>query len=257
MELNFVNKDNVWVAEFEATADFNLHIDGVAEGKIKVYQRGSAGGKYAYVRAATPYPSFSNVYDYDFTSLVYPKFIKVVCATEPSYAEIASNGEAIELKYQDKEIEVTKNGEQIVYPDAGFTALNYVKVKVDIPTEGGSAGDGDAEGANYEYLDLTNMTDNEIIPLMPFCFLGKFDKGDVDEVLGGKAITPISLMYAGGVSSTQGSRWISAVSVDLSAEIKMEGQLLTMRELFSMQGITPEQLASIPRITKEEFYNLG
>ena len=88
MEINFTKQDGAWVAEFEATSDFNLHIEGVVEGNVKVYQRGSASGGYAYVRGATPYPSFSNIYDMDFSALVYPKYIKVVCATEPTMAEV-------------------------------------------------------------------------------------------------------------------------------------------------------------------------
>lgn len=90
MTLNFTkNQDSgAWVAEFEATSDFNLHIEGVVEGNVRVYQRGTADGEYAYVREATPYPSFSNVYDFDFSALVYPKWIKVVCPVKPSKAEV-------------------------------------------------------------------------------------------------------------------------------------------------------------------------
>ena len=94
MELNFIKKENGWVAEFEASADFNLHIDGVLEGNVQVYQRGTTSGGYALVRGATPYPTYGKAYDSDFSALVYPKFIKVVCATEPSYAVVtfASSG---------------------------------------------------------------------------------------------------------------------------------------------------------------------
>jgi hypothetical protein len=84
MDLNFNKEGNVFVAEFEATADFNLHIEGVKEGDVLVFQRGTADGEYAYVRAATPYPSFTTVYDFDFAALVYPKYIKVECNVMPS-----------------------------------------------------------------------------------------------------------------------------------------------------------------------------
>ena len=83
MNLEFVKKDN-WEAEFEATADFNLHIEGVPEGQVRIYQRGTSDGEYAYVKEATPYPSFSNVYDFDFSALVYPKWIRVVCGNKPT-----------------------------------------------------------------------------------------------------------------------------------------------------------------------------
>lgn len=88
MTLNFVQTAEGCVAEFTATSDFNLHIEGVKEGDVRVYQRGTSDGEYAYVRAATPYPSFSNVYDFDFAALVYPKYIKVACANMPTKAEV-------------------------------------------------------------------------------------------------------------------------------------------------------------------------
>ena len=139
MTIEFLKKDEGWVAEFEATADFNLHIEGIVEGNVNIYQRTTASGGYTLVRGATPYPSYGNVYDYDFTSLVYPKFIKVVCPVQPSYAEVMSTGEVTELKYQEKKVEITENGTTIVAPDAGFAALNAVSVKVNVPNSGGGS----------------------------------------------------------------------------------------------------------------------
>ena len=90
MELNFILKENsgAYVAEFEATSDFNLHIEGVVEGNVRVYQRGSASGDYALVRGAMMYPAYGKVYDMDFTAAVYPKYMKVVCETEPAMAVV-------------------------------------------------------------------------------------------------------------------------------------------------------------------------
>ena len=88
MTLNFTKNEDVWVAEFTATTDFNLHIEGVIEGNVRVYQRGSASGDYALVRGAMIYPSYGNVYDMDFTAAVYPKYMKVVCETEPAMAVV-------------------------------------------------------------------------------------------------------------------------------------------------------------------------
>ena len=88
MEINFQKVGDVYVSEFTATADFNLHLEGVVEGNVKVYQRGTSSGEYAYVKTATPYPSFSKVYDYDFSALVYPKYIKVSCPIMPTGAVV-------------------------------------------------------------------------------------------------------------------------------------------------------------------------
>lgn len=93
MELNFILNENTgsWVAEFDATADFNLHIEGVAEGNIRVYQSGVKGAEPAFVRGSTPYPSLSKVYDMDFSAIVYPKYIKVVCADQPTMGVVTFN----------------------------------------------------------------------------------------------------------------------------------------------------------------------
>ena len=88
MTLNFTKNEDVWVAEFTATADFNLHIEGVVEGNVRIYQRGSASGAYSLVRGAMMYPSYNNVFDMDFTAAVYPKYMKVECATEPAMAVV-------------------------------------------------------------------------------------------------------------------------------------------------------------------------
>lgn len=153
MELVFNQVQNRWEAEFEANADFNLHIDGVLEGNISVFQRGTASGQYALVRKAKPNPTLNvNVYDYDFSSLVYPKFIKVSCATEPTYAEVVSDGEIKELSFQTKTVEVKKNGTTTISPDKGFTALNSVKVKVNVPTEGGGTS-GELERNDVNFFD--------------------------------------------------------------------------------------------------------
>ena len=89
MELVFSKTANgSWSSEFEATADFNMHLEGVVEGNVRVSQRGTSEGSYADVRGATPYPSFSNVYDMDFSAIIYPKWIKVVCPNEPTMAVV-------------------------------------------------------------------------------------------------------------------------------------------------------------------------
>lgn len=88
MELNFTKEDALWVATFEAASDFNLHIEGVAVGKVQVYQRGTSSGEYAFVKEATPYPSAGTAYDYDFSALVYPKYMKVACAKKPTMAVV-------------------------------------------------------------------------------------------------------------------------------------------------------------------------
>lgn len=91
MELVFTKENGRWVAEFEVASDFNLHIEGVTDSNVALYQRGSSTGEYAYVRNAVVYPSSGKVYDFDFTALVYPKYIKVSCATMPASGVVTFN----------------------------------------------------------------------------------------------------------------------------------------------------------------------
>lgn len=82
MELQFQKvNENEWVAEFQATADFNLHIERVSSGSITVAQRGTESGEYDTAWAKGVYEG-QRVIDYDFGALVYPKWIKVTSSSE-------------------------------------------------------------------------------------------------------------------------------------------------------------------------------
>ena len=240
MELKFTKEHGGWVSEFEATADFNLHVEGVYEGNVSIYQRGTAGGGYAFVKDSRPAPSAGTVYDYDFTSLVYPKFIKVVCTDEPAYAEVVTTGEVTELKHQSKAVEITANGTTSITPDAGFAALNAVEVKVNVPTSGGSA-----SGENtYEYIDVRGMGEMKALLAM-FALAVRFDGVE-------RYTMPIAqfMVDAGGSAFSK----VLAVMIDTSFVIDMgsDGQF-TCYEVFAAQGV---DIDSLPRLTKEEFYTL-
>ena len=142
MELNFERIDNLYVAELEVTSDFNLHIERDTEGRLDIYQR-TAGGQYEYINDIG-WLNRRLVYDYDFTALVYPKYIKIVTSVLPLVATITTDGEVNELKYQEKSVEITSNGTTKVTADAGYNGLAQVKVKVNV--EGGSGGGSTDEG---------------------------------------------------------------------------------------------------------------
>lgn len=87
MELAFIKTNTgSWVAEFEATADFNLHIERDGTGPIRVYQRTSAEGDFAAVNEFGVDNDRRTVLDVDFTGVIYPKTIKVESETEPAMA---------------------------------------------------------------------------------------------------------------------------------------------------------------------------
>ena len=81
MEINFTKQNGVWVAEFEATSDFNVHLERTNGGLIRLLQRGTETGEYVdfYLNAGSD--ADAN-FDSDFGALVYPKWIKIISGTE-------------------------------------------------------------------------------------------------------------------------------------------------------------------------------
>lgn len=248
MELIFRRNPNTgsWVAEFEATADVALHIEGVDEGTVKIYQRGTASGQYALTKDGTPAVPYGKVYDYEIPILIAPKFIKVVCRTEPTYAEVVSNGEITELKYQEKSVEVTANGNTEVIPDAGFAGLTKVNVSVNVPQSGGG-NSGGGNGSNMEYIDVRGVSNAvQKTQLLAYSSNAKFGAG------GDFMINSFFALY--GNFGDQVKDMAVAVAIDLSTKVMASGETSTFGEVLTSSGIN---LASLPRLTEEEFYNLN
>ena len=90
MEILFEKKDSAWVSEFEATGDFNIHIERVSIGRFLVYQKSVADGNWAIVDGLG-HKDHKAVIDLDFTALVYPKWIKVVSEVEVTMGVVTFN----------------------------------------------------------------------------------------------------------------------------------------------------------------------
>ena len=86
MELNFEKNGTRWVALFDATSDFNLHIEK-GDGFLFIYQRTTDSGQYDSIKDAR-FNNVDKIIDIDFTAIVYPKHIKVECASLPEIAVI-------------------------------------------------------------------------------------------------------------------------------------------------------------------------
>ena len=136
MELTFTKTNNLFISEFQVNSDFNLHIEREEHGIFNIFQRTTSSGEYALVNHEQKLDNKS-VIDYDFTSLIYPKYIKIVSSTEPVLSEIISEGEVIELKRQEKEIKITSNGIIVITPDTGYDSLSSVTIEINVPTSGG------------------------------------------------------------------------------------------------------------------------
>lgn len=250
MNLQFTNKGGNFVSEFEVTSDFNLHIEGVRLSDMHIYQK-TAGGSYAKVTDFPSERSQDRVADFDFASLVYPKFIKVVCATEPTYAEIATDGEVTEIKSQSKEVEITSNGVTEIAPDAGFGYLSGVKVNVNVPQSGGGESGGGTETGSMEYF----LCGKGKIALMESnCQYIKFESPDY----GIKMITPYNAAIAEAIAATNAETIAFGINLQDKVIMSQSGTIaeMTVLSYLTMNNITEEEIAAFPHITKEEFYTL-
>lgn len=86
MELQFTQNENLFIAEFTAEADFNIHIEKDA-GFVTLYQSGVQGGKYDVVRTLND-NNQDVVIDTDCLAVVYPKYLRVVATTLPTVAVV-------------------------------------------------------------------------------------------------------------------------------------------------------------------------
>ena len=96
MELTFLLDGNKWVTEFEANADFNLHIEKGA-GSLSVSQTSVPGGKYDNVPSLRMSPEDATL-DKDVTALLYPKTMRIDAYTkEAPYAVVSSEGDVVDI----------------------------------------------------------------------------------------------------------------------------------------------------------------
>lgn len=86
MELTFNRDGGSFVAEFVATADFNLHIEK-SGGDIRIMQKTTENGKYDSIDGLY-IPAGNSVIDYDFVASIWPKHIKIVSEVEPTLAVV-------------------------------------------------------------------------------------------------------------------------------------------------------------------------
>lgn len=109
---------------------------------------------------------------------------------------------------------------------------------------GGSEGSASGGGDNYEYLDVSGL-DESVVKTMSKCsFLVK-----------GMTSGVLSIFPPSAASYSYDS--VQAVAVDLKSVIfAAQGMAFNYAEYLSLNGIDAELLATLPRITKEEFYTL-
>lgn len=251
MELQFTQTEKgFYVAEFEATADFNLHVERKAIGQVLMYQS-TGTGDYALVESVNQLEG-KTVFDYDFTALIYPKRIKIVSMSEPTYAVITSEGEVTEYKVQSKSVEVKANGSMVVTPDAGFAYLDAVTVKTNVPSQGGEGGDG----KTLEYLDVSSLTTEQKQTLIT-C-IGIYVRLQIeDSTLIQSVVYLLVASWGDSEGRDEAISLVTAFAADKEMLVyKMPGNEMNGYDALESTGLL-ETYNSLPRMTKEEFYNFN
>lgn len=89
MTLSFNKEHDKYVATFEATSDFNLHIEKAKKGVVNFYQKSIQDGEYDRIKDVK-FEYDDLVLDVDFSALVYPKYIKIVAYVDITQAVVTS-----------------------------------------------------------------------------------------------------------------------------------------------------------------------
>lgn len=245
IDITFNKVGELWEAEFEATADFALHIERSDVGTIQLFQNTSSSNGYAIVEDFRFDNRNKLVIDYD-TPVLIPKRIKIISKVLPTYAAITTDGDVVEIKSQSKTVEISSNGTTSVEPDAGFSYLSKVDVKVDVPQSGG--GEGGTEENKVVYLNIApcvaamgSQFGNDI-KILPGFLAMKVSDGDVINILPPSAIA--SEHYASVTEAALLPNFKGYIQPDHLNDVNSDATI----NQFKLMGAT--------EITEEEFYNL-
>ena len=119
--------------------------------------------------------------------------------------------------------------------------------------QSGGSGSGSGEASTIEYLDVSEMTDemsNKKLSLIFLSYLTKYVNNNIVTISGGG-----SLFVVANNNDAQ-LNGVVAIAIDFNAKIVLEGNTFKTILEYLSDSFSQEELDSIPRITKEEFYNL-
>lgn len=167
--------------------------------------------------------------------------IKLNTIGTPKMSGGNSGGGGTTINNQDKVVDITENGTTEVVADAGFTGLSKVVVNTNVASSGGGSG----SASSVEYLDISGVGDAELI--VTECSL--LAKAYME---GAYYVGTTALLVLAGLIGI-GNAPI-AVAIDFNTKIVV-GEPMTVKDFIISRGITEDQLAAIPRITEEKFYN--
>lgn len=126
-------------------------------------------------------------------------------------------------------------------------------------TAGGSGESGDS--SNLEYLDLRGVEEGQLRHFL-VAFASSLNLEITEGGLTGAKMAGITWGYLDlMLDSAVNPNWTKAIAIDLTANIiqEQDGQQMasTFRELITALGLNPADIDAIPRLTKEQFYDLN
>ena len=238
----------LYIAEFRADKEFNIHIERPEPGYISMQQNSAEGGKYAAVDDWGTQNNDKLIIDYESGYFVTPKFIKIISKVEPTYAAITTDGDVVEIKAQEKSVELTANGTTEVTPDSGFAYLSKVSVKTNVPQSGEGGGGNTGGGIVLEYMRISDIEDMTIrFVAAAFALVVRVENGSGEVGL----IGPYGLQNMGNLQGYE----VKSIGLSIDVHSYLDGEHVTLRDMLTYQGLL-ETYNAIPRITEEEFYAL-
>ena len=191
--INFVKGEQYYTAEFQINGPVNVHIERAEAGALYFRQRSIDHGSYDLINGANWNNRGDLTIDTAIQGVVYPMWIKIESASEPTLAEMV---------------------------------------------EGEQSGGGAGTESTMEYLDISGLESaTKIQLLMTAALLVKHSGAIVP-------LAPLILEIGDSVLPD-----INYIATDLNVEIALQGNILKLKDTISDSD-------SIPRITKEQFYNL-
>lgn len=86
--INFVKGEQYYTAEFKINGPVNIHIERAKAGGIYIRQKSVADGKYALINSSNWITAANLTIDTAIQGVVYPMWIKIESASEPTLAEM-------------------------------------------------------------------------------------------------------------------------------------------------------------------------
>lgn len=126
---------------------------------------------------------------------------------------------------------------------------------------GESGGSGEGGGSNIEYLDVSGVQEGQLRNFL-VAFASTLNIEITEGGLAGAKMTGVTWGYLDlMLDSAVNPNWAKAISIDFTTNIIQEqgGQqmAMTIREIMTILGLNQAEIDAIPRITKEQFYDLN